>query len=94
MGGRTALDQLVRIFIKEKTEGDKRVLPVLRRGDRGVTFCNAWNKAAEYPKVWAACNPTFRILFINERELLIAPKLVRTSASRGEGSAGGMQLTF
>lgn len=49
--GRTELDQLVRIFAKEKTSGDKRVLPVLRRGDRGVAFCDALNKLPAYPAV-------------------------------------------
>eukprot|EP00198_Chlamydomonas_reinhardtii_P003323 XP_001692659.1 flagellar associated protein [Chlamydomonas reinhardtii] len=48
-GGRTAPHHLARIFDKEKEDGERRVLVVMRRGAKGVAFSDALNRRPEYP---------------------------------------------
>ncbi|KAG2448008.1 hypothetical protein HYH02_007036 [Chlamydomonas schloesseri] len=48
-GGRTAPHHLARIFEKEKEDGERRVLVVMRRGAKGVAFSDALNRRPEYP---------------------------------------------
>ena len=48
-GGRTEQSHLDRIFSKEKEDGERRVLAVMRRGDRGFAFCDALDRRAELP---------------------------------------------
>ena len=48
-GGRTEQSHLDRIFSKEKEDGEKRVLAVMKRGDRGFAFCDALDRRPELP---------------------------------------------
>ncbi|KAJ9511989.1 hypothetical protein QJQ45_004409 [Haematococcus lacustris] len=48
-GGRTELRQVERVFAKEREDGERRVLAVIRRGTRGVAFTDALNKREQYP---------------------------------------------
>lgn len=48
-GGRTELKHVDRVFTKEKEDGERRVLAVIRRGAKGVAFSDALDKREEYP---------------------------------------------
>ncbi|KAL6760467.1 hypothetical protein V8C86DRAFT_3018008 [Haematococcus lacustris] len=48
-GGRTELRHVERVFAKEREDGERRVLAVIRRGKRGVAFTDALDKRDQYP---------------------------------------------
>ncbi|EFJ46480.1 hypothetical protein VOLCADRAFT_92992 [Volvox carteri f. nagariensis] len=50
-GGRTQPQHVARIFTKEKEDGERRVLAVMRRGAKGVAFSDALDKREEYPRL-------------------------------------------
>lgn len=50
-GGRTQQGHAERIFAKEKEDGERRVLVAMRRGAKGVAFCDALDKRPELPKL-------------------------------------------
>ena len=50
-GGRTTQADADRVFFTEAERGPGRVAAVLRSGTRGVAFCPALNRCAEYPPV-------------------------------------------
>ncbi|GLC60963.1 hypothetical protein PLESTB_001700500 [Pleodorina starrii] len=50
-GGRTQPQHVARIFDKEKEDGERRVLVVMRRGAKGVAFCDALDRREEYPRL-------------------------------------------
>ncbi|GIL57326.1 hypothetical protein Vafri_12587 [Volvox africanus] len=50
-GGRTLPQHVARIFDKEKEDGERRVLAVMRRGVKGVAYCDALDKREEYPRL-------------------------------------------
>ncbi|GAX81362.1 hypothetical protein CEUSTIGMA_g8793.t1 [Chlamydomonas eustigma] len=48
-GGRTEYSHVLRVFSKEKEDGERRVLAVVRRGSRGFAFCDALDKRPALP---------------------------------------------
>jgi cancer susceptibility candidate protein 1 len=48
-GGRTEQSHADRVFSKEREDGEKRVLSVMARGDRGFAFIDAADKRTEAP---------------------------------------------
>jgi cancer susceptibility candidate protein 1 len=48
-GGRTEYDHVLRVFSKEKEDGERRVLAVVRRGSRGFAFCDALDRRPALP---------------------------------------------
>ncbi|KAG2486777.1 hypothetical protein HYH03_014576 [Edaphochlamys debaryana] len=48
-GGRTLPHHALRIFEKEKEDGERRVLVVMRRGPKGVAFSDALDRREAYP---------------------------------------------
>lgn len=48
-GGRTELHHVERIFSKEREEGERRVLAIIRRGVAGVAWSDALDKRETYP---------------------------------------------
>ncbi|CAD7699961.1 unnamed protein product, partial [Ostreobium quekettii] len=50
-GGRTEAKHVERIFSKEKGEGARRVQVVVRRGEKGVAFCEALDRCETYPEL-------------------------------------------
>jgi hypothetical protein len=53
LGGRTSLADAKRMFDKELPSGPARVMVLIRRGRKGVTFSRAYNRCPAYPELLA-----------------------------------------
>mmetsp|Transcript_5166 Transcript_5166/g.12730 ORF Transcript_5166/g.12730 Transcript_5166/m.12730 type:complete len:729 (-) Transcript_5166:223-2409(-) len=99
-GGRTEQRHVERVFTKEKEDGERRVLAVMRRGTRGVAFCDALDRREAYPvlpghesvesvqacmdSVWGECHASLLSLLKG-----VTPKAGNLGGGSSGASAGG-----